>query len=294
MVRDTKVGVVTVTYNSSNVMDEFMDSMLKQTHENYIFYIIDNASADDTLSKLSKYDDSRIVVVANKDNVGVAAGNNQGIKASLENDCDHVLLINNDTVFEPELIEKLVEGLDEYQCDIIVPKIMFHDNPQMIWCAGGWFNPLRAWAGVHYGNGETDMEQYDTARKITYSPTCCMLIRKNVFDTVGYMDEKYFCYFDDTDFCFRAFKKHLRMFYTPQTKLLHKEGSLTGGVESLFSIRQSAKNKVYFIRKNLNLIEKPIWLFLYELELILRLIDRRDNFKVFNLRQQSFRAGFKI
>ena len=61
------VGIVTVTYNSGKVIDEFLDSILSQAHQEYILYIIDNASSDDTLIRVAKYQDLRIVVIRNQD-----------------------------------------------------------------------------------------------------------------------------------------------------------------------------------------------------------------------------------
>ena len=249
-IQTVKVGVVTVTYNSGEVIDEFMTSMLGQDHQNYILYIIDNASSDDSLLKLSKYQDERIVVISNKDNVGVAAGNNQGIKESLTSNCSHVLLINNDTAFGSDLIIELISGLRIYQCDMVSPKIMYYDQPNVIWSAGGYLNKYRANAGQEIGANQIDKGQYDFSIQIDYSSTCCLLICSHVFETVGLMDEKYFCYYDDTDFCLRAKQQNKAIYYMHTTKLFHNASTLTGGRDSPFTIRQSAKNKVFFIRKH--------------------------------------------
>ena len=72
-----QVGVVTVTYNSGKVIDEFLKSLLAQTHANFILYAVDNASSDDTLTRFSAFLDSRIVVLPNRQNLGFAAGTNQ-------------------------------------------------------------------------------------------------------------------------------------------------------------------------------------------------------------------------
>ena len=113
-----RIGIVTITYNSSSVIDDFMASILSQNYTNFILYIIDNASSDDTLHRVAQYIDPRIVVISNTVNKGIAAGNNQGINASIEMKCGKVLLINNDTVFDPDLIDKLVIDMKNYACDL--------------------------------------------------------------------------------------------------------------------------------------------------------------------------------
>jgi GT2 family glycosyltransferase len=147
------IGVVTVTFNSESVLAGFMDSIFKQSHLEFFLYIIDNASSDGTLQVLSEYKDPRIVLITNQTNVGVAEGNNIGIRAALGGGCASVLLINNDTVFEPNLISKLADGLLEHECDMIVPKIVFFDDPKKIWSAGGYFNALRGSGRVRSSKG---------------------------------------------------------------------------------------------------------------------------------------------
>ena len=99
-----KIGLVTISYNSADVLPPFLDCVWKQTHENLILYVIDNASTDNTLSILTKTNDPRLVFIKNETNFGVAKANNQGIIKAIEEGCDQVLIINNDVEFEVALI----------------------------------------------------------------------------------------------------------------------------------------------------------------------------------------------
>ena len=228
------IGIVTVTYNSGQVIDDFMKSLLAQTYREFLLYIIENASTDNTLDRIAAYHDPRIIVLVNTKNNGIAGGNNQGICAAFDGGCGDILLANNDIVFEPGLLAGLIADLDASGGDMIVPKIYYHDVPNKIWCAGGRFNRWLGYANRHDGQDEIDHGQYETVRQIEYSPTCCMLIRKTVFDRVGLFDETYFVYFDDTDYCFRVMKAGLKLIYTPHVSLLHKVSSLTGATNHHF------------------------------------------------------------
>ncbi len=104
-----KIGLVTITYNSADVLRPFLNCVWKQTHSNFILYVIDNASADATLSMLENEKDSRLRVVKNAKNFGVAKANNQGIRQAILDDCDQILIINNDVEFESTLIQKLIK-----------------------------------------------------------------------------------------------------------------------------------------------------------------------------------------
>jgi GT2 family glycosyltransferase len=103
--------------------------------------------------------------------------------------------------------------------------------------------------GIHHGYNKPDDGSYDTPALITYAPTCFMLIESKVFNTVGLMDEKYFAYYDDTDFVYRACNLGYSMYYEPALTVLHKVSSSTGG-DSAFYVYYSNRNKIYFIRKN--------------------------------------------
>ena len=105
-----KIGIVTVTYNSAAVLQSFLNCIFKQSYQDFVLYIIDNDSKDDTISILLNTNDDKINLIRNNQNKGVAAANNQGIKLALEHNCNQVLIINNDVVFQPSLIDDLVKA----------------------------------------------------------------------------------------------------------------------------------------------------------------------------------------
>lgn len=290
----TKIGAVTVTYNSGRVIDGFMESMLRQTYSNFVMYVVDNASSDQTLEQVARYKDTRISLISNKKNLGIAEGNNQGADVALASGCELVLFINNDTEFEPWLLERLITGLKEHACDMIAPKILFYDNQEIIWSAGGGFNPLKGYAGYHYGLGQTDRGQFDVVRNVDHAPACCLLVRKEVFVRIGFMDSRYFVYLDDTDFCYRAKRAGLKLLYLPSAKLLHKVSSLTGGPESAFSVRYRTRNQIYFMLKNLGLWRGLYYLPAFQIFLVLKLIARTIDVSGFFLREKAFVEGLRV
>ena len=299
-----KIGIVTVTYNSSLFIDDFFSSIEKQDFLDFNLYIIDNNSNDDTLSKIDEWNFSAKTILKNTNNIGVAAGNNQGIKLALKDNCDFVMLLNNDTVFEEKLISKLIESHKSYGSSIIVPKINFFYPSNMIWYAGGFFNRKKAFLNFHRGQGEIDENQYNYDDKIEYAPTCCALIHNSVFSDIGLMDEKYFVYFDDVDFFYRVLKngKH-EVRYRHDIHFLHKIGGLnnsTNGdepfINSNFFIEQNCKNHVYFLRKQKTLISYLNLIYLWFYLTIRFFISKRfeKKWSVFCLIQSSYFKGFKI
>ena len=245
---------MTVLFNSDEVLPGFFESLAAQTRpHNFRLYVIDN-SVQDSGSRLSeslaRSHNIDAHVHFNNANVGVAKGNNQGIELALADGCNQVLLANNDIEFtDPDLIISMVTFATDRDVEAVVPKIYYYIDRDRIWCAGGHFS-LYAATTPHFGDGEIDCGQYDTARAIDYAPTCFMLLRAEVFRDVGMMDERYFVYYDDTDFMWRMKAEGKRLHYWPQGRVWHKVGFSTGGGESLFSLYYGFRNRIFFVRKN--------------------------------------------
>jgi GT2 family glycosyltransferase len=290
--RDAVIGVVTVTFNSGSVIRGFMNSILKQSHAKFVLYVVDNASWDSTLECLAEYDDPRIVIVRNQTNVGAAEGNNIGIRAALKDGCASVVLINNDTVLDDDLFFQLIVGMRQHDADMVVPKILYFDEPNKIWSAGGYFSWLRG-AARHFGSDRNDEGQFDRSRFVDYSPTTCMLIRKEVFTRIGFLDARYFAYFEDTDFCYRARLAGVRLVYFSSARLLHRVSSLTGR-DSDFTIRYSIRNHVYYVLKNFPSWQRLFYLPALQFHLVAKFILLRRKLSTFWLAEKAFSEGISI
>ena len=300
-----KIGLVTITYNSADVLQPFLNCVWKQTHDNLTLYVIDNSSTDNTLSILQKYNDSRLVVIENEINFGVAKANNQGIIKAIEDGCNQILIINNDVEFEPALIEKLIKVQQENNCSLVTPKMMYFDSPNNIWYAGSWFIKKKGYLPLHRGMRELDQGQYDEIVEIEYGPTCCLLAKKEVFQDIGMMDEKYFVYFDDTDFSYRIWKdgRH-KMFYYPYVEFYHKVGSLTKSFDKDikktyrgdFFIKQNTRNHIYFLKQIGGIFAYGliVWLFLKNNIRFVINPEIRKNFTTWWLINKSYFEGLRM
>jgi len=199
---------------------------------------------------LEKSNLDNLTIISFDENIGIAKGNNEGISYAMDQGCQKILLINNDVTFGPELLNELTEISISENAQLVVPKILFYKNDTVIWCAGGYFNPKLGYASIHRGEGEIDRGQFDNTEWVDYAPTCCMLVNTDIFRKYGLFDEKYFVYFDDTDFIYRLGKAGIKILYTPRTRLLHNVSMLTGGNSSAFSLFYGTRNKIYFLKKN--------------------------------------------
>ena len=297
-----KIGIITITFNSANVLAGFLESIFSQNYKNFILYVIDNASEDDTVNMLKSINDSRSKVIFNKKNLGVARANNIGIKKAINDNCDQVLIINNDVEFETNLINNLLITQSKFDCSLVAPKMKYSYDKNKIWYAGSWFNSLNGFLPIHRGMNQNDSKQYDKDLLIHYAPTCCLLIKKIVFEDIGYMDEKYFVYFDDVDFLYRVYKqKNHKLYYCYNVDFYHKVGSLTSSIvenkkniyRSDFFIKQNFRNHVYFLKK-VGGIYSGVFIFLLFFKFNLRFVFStriRKNFSTFFLINKSYFSG---
>jgi GT2 family glycosyltransferase len=289
-----KVGLVTVLFKSDAVLEGFFKSLSIQSFKNYHIYLIDNDPSDATdnlvVELANRYSIEAYTHVRNPANYGVAKGNNQGIELSIGNGADYVLLLNNDIEFyQTDLISSMVERAEKGE-DMIIPKILYFDS-KLIWMAGGKLLKNKGYT-THVGEDQPDAAEFNIDKHFTYAPTCFMLINKSVFKKVGLMDEKYFVYYDDTDFIYRAVSLGYQIYYMSKLVVLHKVSSSTGGNETLFSIYYVNRNRIYFIKKNFNGFYKIS-------ALLYTIFSRGIKLMLYNKQQRGkliagFRDGFKI
>ena len=300
------IGIVTITYNSGNVIHPFMESMITQTFKDFKLYIIDNISSDNTIAMIEKFRDPRVELIQNTENVGVAAGNNQGMRRAMEDGCPYIMLINNDVVFEETLFEKLLQSIQEHRdYALITCKMMYESDPERIWYAGSKWKKWKGYMAPHQGQKEIDKGQFDKIKTVDYAPTCMVMMQRAVIEKIGYMDEKYFAYYDDTDYFYRISKQSdFKILYYPDVQFYHKVGGLTqsksGSMSRFkfgnFHIRLSTRNKVYYLKKQKSAIGYlNILYFLVRMNLRFLFSGKyRVNFETWRLLNASYLEGLKM
>lgn len=292
-----KIGIVTVLYNSASVIEDYFKTLSEQTYKDFVLYIIDNKSPDNSLflskklaEKYKKSFDS--IIIENDKNYGVAKGNNIGIKQAKNDGCEYILLSNNDIELKKDCIESCIKKYMDENPDMLVPKIYFYDEP-LIWYAGGDFKwiagTIRQWGYLL----KDDNPLYSKSKYVDYAPTCFMLIRSSLFDKIGYFDEKYFVYYDDTDWVYRCIKAGKKLYYFADTCLWHKESTSTGGMKSDFYLHYANRNKIYFCIKNYGIIKKILALFAIQINYYL-FVRPRMNSHQRAIIKKSYIEGFKM
>lgn len=243
-----KVGIVLVNYNGKIYNENCIESIKKSTHENYNIYVVDNDSKDNSVALLQEKFKDELTIIRNCENLGFSVANNIAIKRALEEECSYILLINNDTIVEESMIQKMLETALINSESIVCPKIYYYDDKKIIWSAGGTINWYKG-LPVQYGIDEKEENQYSTTKKIEFATGCCILIPKIVIDKVGMLSDEYFLYYEDTDYSVKVINGGFDIMYSPEAKMYHKVSATTGGNKSRLSIYYMTRNRLIFNKK---------------------------------------------
>lgn len=251
-----KIAIVMVNYNGKKFQNETLRSIEKFSYKNYKVIIVDNASTDGSVQACKK-EFPWVYFIELGRNTGVAHGNNVGIKYALKNNFEYVLLLNNDVEMQADILERLLN--DASNTTITVPKIYYFDKKKVIWSAGGFVN-WDTGCPQHLGYNKVDGPMFNKKMEVECAPTCCMLIHRDIFQKVGFMDPAYFLYYDDTDFCLRAVDRGIKILYIPEAVMWHKVHSSTGGKSiSKISVYYMSRNRLYLLKKNKDKITKKTY-----------------------------------
>jgi len=219
--------------------------------------IVDNGSRDDSVHQIRQAC-PQVAVLSLPQNQGFSGGCNAGIESTLDTQAEFIFLLNNDTVIFPETIHHLVTALEQW--DVTVPKILFYATPERVWAAGAdWrsFPPTVLMTGYEQPDGL----RYDMPRSLDYATGCALMVKRQVFETVGGFDLEYENYAEDYDLCYRIRKEGFSIGYVPTARVLHKV-SRTLGERSLRKWRYLGRNAVLFYRKHNRFPRWMLWSFL--------------------------------
>ncbi len=227
------VSIIILNWNRKDDTISLLQSIGKVSYPNFLLILVDNASSDGTVDAV-KEKFPFVKIIPNSENLRFAGGNNVGIEYALQTKTDYVLLLNNDTIVDPNFLSKLVEYAEgNNDVGIGGPKIFYYYDQRRIWFAGGKIDYWKGWIS-HIGIREVDHGQYDSAREVDYITGCCMLVKREVIEKIGKLDESYFIYGEDSDWCIRAKRAGYSLVYVPSSIIWHKVSASSGGNLSWF------------------------------------------------------------
>lgn len=252
------MSIVIVNYNSGVLLRDCLSSIYQNTkHVGFEVNIIDNNSSDMSI-KLAQEEFKDINLIENKCNIGFAKANNQGIKEARGR---YVLLLNPDTIISSEVLASMVNFMDSHKdIGILGPKILNSDGTLQLSCRSFLnlktvFFTRDSLLNKVFPNNRYSRKyllsvwHHNDRREVDWVSGACMMIRKEVFDNIGLMDDNFYMYCEDVDFCYRAKKAGWKVFYLPEVEIIHHAGSCSKG-SRYTSIINHHKSMVVFYKKH--------------------------------------------
>jgi len=258
------IKILILNWNGKELLKPCMESVLKIDFENYSVLVIDNGSRDNSL-EMVKENYTQVECLALDKNYGFGPAYNLAFKHLQSSKTDYYLIINNDTTVEPNLLEKLLEGVDKFGAEhLYCPIIHYLEYPNKIWFAGGNVN-LKLGQLTHVGIRQENKGQYSEMTKTGYATGCCIFSTPETIQKLNGFDGDFNMYAEDVDLCLRGKGMGIDSILIPEAKIYHKVSASIGGEFSISKLKRKLKSIMQLMSKHCTKAEVimgfPLYLF---------------------------------
>lgn len=220
--QNPRVAIVVINWNGGDDTLACLDSLARVQYSERYVLVVDNASQDGSPERIRACH-PEVTLLESQINLGFTGGNNLAIKAALQKGADYVLLLNPDTLVSADFLEKMVSvGEADPSIGVLGPTIYYHSRPEVIWSAGGaidWEHGVARMIGL----GEIDRGQYGLEpRAVDFVTGCAMLVKRKALEAAGLLDEGFFAYYEEVEWCVRIRRAGYQIVYVPGATIWHK------------------------------------------------------------------------
>lgn len=246
------VAIILVNWNGLEFTRACLSSLEKVDFPYFQVILVDNDSKKPEGQVLKK-EFPKLVLLENEQNLGFAGGNNVGIQKALEMGFSHLMLLNNDTLVEPDFLGKMMLAFSKNpKLGVLQPMICFLDEPEKIWSAGGkWISWLAR--AKTLGDRKSLKTYRISSTQLDWATGCCMLLTREAILQSGLLNEQYFAYFEDVEWSLRIRNQGFEIGLVPEAKIYHEAGasskkSHSEGTLSARVFYYHVRNQFYLLR----------------------------------------------
>jgi GT2 family glycosyltransferase len=217
-----QTAIIVLNWNGLRDTPDCLVSLERLDCPDYEVIVVDNGSTDGSTGVIREQFPG-VTLIENRENLGFTGGNNAGLRYALRRGMDYALLLNNDTEVAPDFLRHMLKTTEaDPNVGIAGPMIYYHQQPDQIWSAGGAIDRPRGQTRM-IGLDEQDIGQYGAApREVDFVTGCALLVRKSVLEQVGLLDEQFFAYYEEVEWCERARRAGYHIVGVPRAKVWHK------------------------------------------------------------------------
>lgn len=251
MVSLKRIAVVIANWNGTDLSVNCLRSVVESGYQPRIVIIVDDHSDEDPSEALRRAA-PEVQVVRRARNGGYAAACNAGAERALNQGAEYLLFLNNDATIDPTTLPALLNAAGRHPQAILGPKIVYAHQPNRIWSAGGWLRPASVTNG-HFGLGQP-AHLYTRDRAVDWTSGCAIFVSAATYRRLGPIDEGYFLYHEDTDWCLRAKRYGIETWFVARATVRH-------GVTKTVRALPSEQIEYYKIRNTYRLFYRhsPWW-----------------------------------
>jgi len=253
------LSIVIVNFNPEKLLEECLNSIYPGTKGiSYEICVVDNNSKDES-TKMVRENFPDVRLLENGRNEGFAKANNKGIRGSRGK---YVLCLNNDTVVLPGALGTLTDFMDHHpDAGACGPKVLNRDGTIQHQCKRGFPTPMSAayyFMRLHklfpkskrFGHYLMTYVNCDEINEVDAVSGACIMVRRQVVDQLGLMDEDYKMYGEDVDWCYRIKKAGWKIYYVPQAKIVHYGGQTSSRIRPYRNIWEFHRSMAVFYKKH--------------------------------------------
>ena len=237
-----KAAIIIVNWNGKKFLQNCLDSVYKQTYKNFQVYFVDNGSIDDS-SEFVNENYPKVTIIKLDKNYGFAKGNNIGIKEAFKDELvEYIVCLNNDTIVDKNWLKELAKTAQKGNTIGAVQSKILLCNKKTLHSTGGILKI--DFSSESRGFGEKDKNQYDHDEEVEIAIGCSLLIKRHILKTIGFFEERFFCYKEDDDLCIRIKLFGYKIFYSAKSIVYHFHSS-TFKAKSYKKLYYNERNRIF-------------------------------------------------
>lgn len=249
----TKVAIIVLNYRGKHVLRRCLASLEKAIERDDAILVVDNGDEMPLLVEMER-EFPRIQTVSAGLNRGFARGMNFGIRRFLaQGNFNAFWLMNNDASVDPGALGALKQALLEKGAHALYSPLIFSDPARAPWFSGGKINFFRMRTQHAHAFPETS-NPYETG----FLTGCALFLPTQAIKKIGLLDERYFLYYEDAEYSIRAFRKGLKLWMVPRSRVVHTEESRQNPAKAYWLVRSGAE---FFLRESRGIWR--LWITLY-------------------------------
>lgn len=244
-----KVAIIILNWNGLSDTIECLESVMQLHYRAFEVVVVDNASSDGSVEAI-KRDYPHVNMLCNQENLGYTGGNNIALRHALDQGFQYFWLLNNDTIVDPYSLSEMI-NIAESSPDVglLSPVIYHYDNSEEIQFCGSYVDAKRY--NINHFKSIDDYIKYASETEISLWGTA-LLIKRRVVETIGFLDDNLFAYYEDCDYSCRTARAGFKNIVTLNAKVFHKDSRSTGSRTAPLQVYLRFRNNYLFWKKNIS------------------------------------------